>query len=446
MADTTAKLANRILVGLAIGLVAGLLTLALGQVSPAALDWARRFSTVVLDPLGQVFLRLLFFVVIPLVLASLASGVAQLGDLGKLGPLAGRTFSLFALNMTVGVALGLVMMNALQPGGFIAPEARDALMEAYAGDTAKHVATSEAREGFTLMTVVEMFMPRNLLGSVAGFSRNGIGEVLPLILFALLVGAAATRLAADPRQRLLDGLDVITQLMTGIVGFALRLAPYAVPAMIYSVVVRIGLEFVIALAVFVLGVLGVLALHLFGTMSILLRALSKKWSPLAFFRATRAVLITAFSTSSSSATMAASLAVTRDQLKVRPTTAGFVIPLGATMNMSGTALYEGCVVLFVAQVFGVDLSLGQQLTLLVLSVLSAVAVAGIPGGSLPLIAGLCASFGIPPDGIGIILGVDRLLDMARTSLNVGADLVTAVIVDEQLADTNAPSASETPSA
>jgi DAACS family dicarboxylate/amino acid:cation (Na+ or H+) symporter len=172
-------------------------------------------------------------------------------------------------------------------------------------------------------------------------------------------------------------------------------------------------------------------------MSVLLKVFSKKWGPRAFFRATRAVLITAFSTSSSSATMAASLAVARDQLHVRPTTAGFVIPLGATMNMSGTALYEGCVVLFVAQVFGVDLSLGQQLTLLILSVLSAVAVAGIPGGSLPIIAGLCATFGIPPDGIGIILGVDRLLDMARTSMNVGADLVTAVIVDEQLAESDA---------
>ena len=438
MADTTAKLANRILIGLALGLVAGLLTLALGQIWPEALTLAQRFSTAFLDPLGQVFLRLLFFVVIPLVFASLASGVAQLGDLSKLGPLAGRTFSYFGFNMTVAVALGLLMMNVLQPGGFINPEARDAMMNAFAGDAAKHVATSAARESFSLMTVVDMFMPRNLVGTVAGFSRTGLGEVLPLILFALLVGAAATRLPDEPRQRLLNGLDVITRLMTGIVGFALRLAPYAVPGMIYSVVVRIGLEFVVALAVFVLGVLGVLALHLFGTMSLLLKTFSKKWKPRAFFRAVRAVLITAFSTSSSSATMAASMAVARDTLKVRPSTAGFVIPLGATMNMSGTALFEGCVVLFVAQVFGVDLSMLEQLTLLLLSVLTAVAVAGIPGGSLPIIAGLCATFGIPPDGIGIILGVDRLLDMARTTVNVGADLVITVIVDEQAAGDDQP--------
>ena len=139
---------------------------------------------------------------------------------------------------------------------------------------------------------------------------------------------------------------------------------------------------------------------------------------------------TAFSTSSSNATLPTSLKAARDDLKVRTSTAGFVLPMGATMNMSGTALFEGCVVLFVAQVFGMDLSLTQQVVLMMLSVLSAVAVAGIPGGSLPLIAGLLASFGVPPEGIGIVIGVDRLLDMMRTTVNVGADLVTTVIVDK----------------
>jgi len=180
----------------------------------------------------------------------------------------------------------------------------------------------------------------------------------------------------------------------------------------------------------VLGCMVVMALHLFGTMSLWLKLFTKR-SPREFFRQIEAVLITAFSTSSSAATMPTSIDCARETLKVSPTTTGFVIPLGATMNMSGTALYEGCVVLFVAQVFGVDLTLAQEVTLLVLAVLSAVAVAGIPGGSLPLIAGLLATFGIPPEGIGIVLGADRLLDMARTTVNVGCDLVTTVIVDEK---------------
>lgn len=430
MAASSARLANRILVGLGVGLAAGLLTLWAGQLSPGVLAGAKRIASGVLDPFGQVFLRLLFFTVLPLVFASLAGGVVNLGGGRRLGPLAARTFGLFGLNMTIGVALGLLVMNTVAPGERLAPETRDALREAYAGDAARHVATSEAREPFSLMTAVDMFMPRNLAGAVTGFTRGGLGEVLPLILFALLVGLAGAGLAEERRKRLGEALETVTALMTTIVGYALRLAPYAVPAMIYSVVVRTGVEFIAALAWFVASVLGVLALHLFGTMSIILRLFSRRWRPLAFFRVARPVLVTAFSTSSSSATMAASMTLARDELKISPGTAGFVIPLGATMNMSGTALFEGCVVLFVAQVFGVELSLPAQLTLLVLSVLSAVAVAGIPGGSLPLIAGLCATFGVPPDGIAIVLGVDRLLDMARTAVNVGADLVTCVVVDE----------------
>jgi DAACS family dicarboxylate/amino acid:cation (Na+ or H+) symporter len=169
-------------------------------------------------------------------------------------------------------------------------------------------------------------------------------------------------------------------------------------------------------------------LHLFGTMSIWVKLLAGRRLG-EFWKQLRPVLVTAFSTSSSAATLPTALAVARDQLNVRPAVAGFVLPLGTTMNMAGTALYEGCVVLFVAQVFGIELSLAHQITLLFLAVLSAVAVAAIPGGSLPLIAGLLASFGIPPEGIGIILGVDRILDMTRTMVNVGSDVVTTVVVN-----------------
>jgi DAACS family dicarboxylate/amino acid:cation (Na+ or H+) symporter len=277
-------------------------------------------------------------------------------------------------------------------------------------------------------TLVDMFMPRNLFGAFVGNDRGTLGEVLPLILFAILVGAAATRLAERQRLQLQSGLELVTELMTGIVQFALRLAPYAVPAMIFSVIVKIGWDILIALGVFVIGCIVVMLLHLFGTMSVWLRFFSR-YKPAEFWRMARPVLVTAFSTSSSNATLPAALAVARDQMLIRPTTAGFVLPLGTTMNMAGTALYEGCVVLFVAQVFGVPLDLGQQVTLLLLAVLGAVAVAGIPGGSLPIIAGLLITFGIPPEGIGIVLGADRLLDMTRTMVNVGADLATTAVVD-----------------
>jgi dicarboxylate/amino acid:cation (Na+ or H+) symporter, DAACS family len=210
---------------------------------------------------------------------------------------------------------------------------------------------------------------------------------LPLILFAILVGAAGTALDAQRRARVQEGLDIVAQLMTRIVHFALYLAPLAVPALIFSVVVKTGFDILVALGLFVIGCAAVMLLHLFGTMSVWLKFWTR-FAPLDFFRRIRTVLVTAFTTSSSSATLPAALASAREELRLRATTAGFVLPLGTTMNMSGTALYEGCVVLFIAQVFGIHLGLEQQITLLVLAVLSAIAVAGIPGGSLPLIAGL----------------------------------------------------------
>jgi len=437
MSASSAKLANRILGGLVVGLVAGLITLAVGRSFPGFLAKAQWVSREIFDPAGQIFLRLLFFVIIPLVFASLAVGVVQLGRLDKLGPLAGKTFGLFVLNMTIGVALALVMMDVVKPGHALSPEKREELRSSYTSDISRHIETREKQQAMTLSTIVDMFMPKNLLGAVSGQTRGSIGEVLPLILFALLVGAVGVGLADAKRAQLISLLELVNELMTGIVHYALRLAPYAVPMMIYSVVVRTGVEILLALGLFVTGVLAVLAFHLFGTMSVWLKVMTRR-SPLDFFKIVKPVLITAFSTSSSAATMAASLAVCKEDLKVSPSVSGFVIPLGATMNMSGTALYEGCVVLFVAQVFGPDLAMGQQLTLLLLSVLSAVAVAGIPGGSLPLIAGLCITFGIPPEGIGIVLGVDRLLDMARTTVNVGADLVTAVVVNDTTATDDGP--------
>ena len=445
MAATPKTLANRILLGLVVGIIAAAISLAVGHFSPGFLNTARTFSSKVLDPIGQVFLRILFFVVIPLVFASLASGVVQLGRLDRLGPLAGRTFVLFFLNMALGVALGLLMMNVLQPGNHLDPAAKARLLEEFGGAAQKHVATSASQPDMSLSTVVEMFMPKNLFGAVVGQQRNLIGDVLPLILFALLVGAAGTQLSDEKRQKLQRGLDLVSELMTGIVHFALRLAPYAVPAMIYSVIIKIGVDIIIALGVFVVGCAAVLLFHLFGSMSVFLKVWTR-WSPLAFFREIKALLVTAFSTSSSNASLPTALAVAKERLGVSPSTAGFVLPLGTTMNMSGTALYEGCVVLFVAQVFGIDLSFSQQITLLLLSVLSAVAVAGIPGGSLPLIAGLLATFGIPPAGIGIVLGADRFLDMLRTMTNVGCDTVTAVIVDEQVKRADAKAGSANPAA
>lgn len=442
MASSNTPLANRILIGLAIGIVAGVATLGIARFLPAfALPWQdaskpfiehiRSFATFILDPFGKVFLRMLFFVIIPLIFASLASGVVQLGRLDKLGPLAGRTFWMFFLNMAIGATLGLLMMNFVEPGNHLDLETKDRLMAEFGGAAQSTIERRESMPAMTPNTIVEMFMPANLFGAFVGNNRNAIGDVLPLILFAILVGAVGTQLPEDKRKQLQDALDMVSDLMTRIVHFALMIAPYAVPAMIYSVIVKIGVDILFALGLFVVSCIGILLVHLFGTMSIFIK-LWTEYKPGKFFRDIREPVVTAFSTSSSAATLPTALACAREKLGCLPSTSGFVLPLGTTMNMSGTALYEGCVVLFVAQVFGVDLSIGQQITLVLLSVLSAVAVAGIPGGSIPLIAGLLITFGIPPEGIGIVLGIDRLLDMTRTMTNVGCDMVTTLVVDRQV--------------
>lgn len=439
--QTSERLTRRILWGLAAGLFGGLVIRGVLAAQPGWSRAADGLCVEVLDPFGQIFLRLLFFVIVPLIFASLSSGVLQLGRLEKLGPLAGRTFLLFGVNMAIGVALGLVMMNVLQPGDAVSPDTRAQLLTKFAAPAETLQARAGERAGLSFAQLVDMFLPRNLLGAVVGRDLGRIGDILPLILFALLVGAAGTELGAERQRRLGEALELVTLLMTRIVRFALQLAPWAVAALLMSVVVKLGVEFLLALGKFVAGVLAVMALHLFGTMSLLLKRFSRR-SPPEFFRAIRTVMVTAFSTSSSSATLPASLQAARENLGVSASTAGFVLPLGATMNMSGTALYEGCVVLFVAQVYGVELGLAQQLTLLVLAVLTAVAVASVPGGSLPLIVALLSQFGLPPEGIALVLGADRLLDMARTVLNVSADLVTACIVDERVGAPPAANASE----
>lgn len=418
------KLAIRILSGLVVGAVLGAAVVLTG--SETVVETARTVAVQFCDPLGRIFLGLLFFVVIPLVFASLTLGVVQLGRLDRLGPLAGKTFALFGLNMAIGVTIGLLVMNTVRPGGRIDDATRDRLMEEFQTGASEARERSETGPRMSFGTLVDMFFPRNLAKAVVDF------QMLPLIAFALILGVAGTQLPEEERNGLKRAMQVVCDLMTRIVHYALLLAPFAVAAMVFSVAVKLGIEFFVGkLLVFVLCVLGGIAIHLFGTMSLLVTLLGRR-SLREFFPAVTTVLVTAFSTSSSSATLPTSLRIARERLGVSPSTAGFVLPLGATMNMSGTALYEGCVVLFVAQVFGGVMPIPQQIVLVLLAVLSSVAVAGIPGGSLPLIVGLLVNFGLPPEGIALVIGVDRILDMARTALNVTADMVTAIIVDRSV--------------
>jgi DAACS family dicarboxylate/amino acid:cation (Na+ or H+) symporter len=264
-------------------------------------------------------------------------------------------------------------------------------------------------------------VPRNPVEAMARM------DMLAVIFFSIVFGAALTMIPKDraaPMVRVLEGLgDVVIK----IIDFAMWLAPYGVFGLIFVVTSRFGWHLLGQLSLYVAVVVGGLLLHGVVSLSVLVRVFGGL-NPLRFWKKVRPVIITAFSTSSSNATLPTSIAVAEKDLGIPPTIAGFVLPLGATMNMNGTSLYEGVTVLFLAQVFGVDLTLGQQVVVVFLSVITAVGAAGVPGGSLPLIMVVLGTVGVPPEGIAIILGVDRILDMCRTTLNVSGDLTAAAFV------------------
>jgi len=265
-------------------------------------------------------------------------------------------------------------------------------------------------------------VPRNPVAAAANM------DMLALIFFSLIFGAALTMIPREKAKPVITLLEGIGEAVIAIINLAMKLAPYGVFALVFVITSQFGWGILQQLSMYVVVVLIGLLLHATVGISFLVKVFGRM-SPLKFWKGIEAPIITAFSTSSSMATLPTSIATAEKELGVQPKIAGFVLPLGATMNMNGTALFEGVTVLFLAQVFGVHLSLGAQVIVVVLSVMTAIGAAGVPGGSLPLMMLVMATVGVPPEGIAIILGVDRILDMTRTTLNVSGDISAAVYID-----------------
>jgi DAACS family dicarboxylate/amino acid:cation (Na+ or H+) symporter len=403
------KLHNQILLALLLGIAAGV---AAHVWAPDA-EWARFLAAKVLNPIGQVFLRLMKMTVVPLVFASIALGVAGLGASGALGRIGALTLGYFAGSTALAAVLGLVLVNLVRPGERLEPATRAELVAQYAAKAppAKEIST----DWFVAI------VPDNPVKAAAEM------DLLAIIFFALVFGWGMTQIPSEraaPLTKLLEGLG---DLVTKLIDLGMKLAPLGVFALISVKTWEFGWDLLVPLGLYAVVVLAGLVLHGVVTLSLLVRTLGGM-SPLRFWSGARASIITAFSTSSSNATLPTNLAVAEKELGISRRIAGFVLPLGATMNMNGTALYEGITVLFLAQVFQIDLSLGQQALVVLLSVITAIGAAGVPGGSLPLLVGVLATFGIPGEGIAIILGIDRLLDMSRTVLNVTGDLAAALFI------------------
>ncbi len=408
------SLHTRMLLGFIAGTTLGLMA----NLFAADAGWLDAFVGYVADPVGQLFLRLLFMLVIPLVFSALVLGVVEIGDPRSLGRIGTKTLLWILVVTTVAVGIGLLMVNLLEPGRGIPPELGAELMS-QTGDRAAQIAAG--RENVSGMAVLLNIVPRNPVQAAAN------GDLIAVMFFALMFGVAATVVRSEGTRTFVSAMQGVYDICLKLIDWVIRLAPWAVAALLFSITAKLGFDVLVQLARFVGTVLLALSIHFFVVFPLLLRSLGGM-SPLAFFRGAQPALLTAFSTSSSSATLPTTLAVAEQRLGVPRRVARFVCTLGATANMNGTALFEGITVLFLAQFFGVELGFTQQILVLLLCILGGIGAAGVPGGSLPVIAMILAMFGIPPEGIGLILGVDRLLDMCRTVVNVGGDMVGSVVI------------------
>ena len=416
---------TRILLGLAAGVLGGLLVNAVLGGSHPAVNWVVYHVT---EPVGTLFLRALLMIVIPLIASSLIVGVAGIGDIRKLGRVGLRSFAYCFGISAISVLIGLTLANTIRPGERIRPDTAEMLKARYGADAEKRVAAAtgdrKAAPESPLMQVVKTVVPANPLYAV---SATETPQMLQLMLVALVIGVALTLLPEAAGAPLLRVLESVYAVAAKIVDMIMQVAPFAVACLLFNNVARFGLDLLGALSWFVLTVLLGLALHMFGVYSISLAVLSRI-SPLEFFRRVKTVMLTAFSTSSSNATLPTALRVSEENLGVPRQINSFVLTVGATANQNGTALYEGVTVLFLAQLAGVDLTLGQQLMVVYMAILGGIGTAGVPSGSIPFIILVLATVNVNPALIAIVLGVDRILDMCRTTLNVVGDLTAATYV------------------
>lgn len=403
------------LLGFAIGLGAGLIV----NATAGDAAWVAALTRNVTAPFGQLFLRLLFMLVIPLLFAALVTGVAEMGDVAQLRRIGLRTLAFTLLLSLVSVAVALAAVNLLRPGDGVDPAlARQMLAQAAEG------AGAIVRAGRDQPGAMEQWLgivPANAVRAAAD------DDILALMVFALAIGIGVVVAKSDRVTAFQHAIEGLLEVTMALIGLVIRLAPLAVACFMFNLAALFGADILVRLGAYVGTVIGALLVQM-----LLVYSLAVWWAagraPWGFFRAIQEALVMAFATSSSNATLPTSLAVAERELKLPRKVSRFVLTIGATANQNGTAIFEGVTVIFLAQFFGVELGVTQQLTVLGICILGGIGTAGVPAGSLPVVALILGMVGVPPAAIGIVLGVDRFLDMCRTALNVSGDLAIATMV------------------
>jgi len=371
---------------------------------------------VVIKPIGTVFIRLLMFIAIPLVLSSLIVGAASLGDIRRVGRLGGKTLLWYLASITSAITIGLMLVNFVQPGKQLSADAQSKLMMEFQPD-----AVTAAIEPPSLLDVVINIVATNPMNALAN------GEMLQIVFFALMVGVSLTMVSEERSRPVVNFFEGLSETMIKMVGIIMTVAPYGVFALISATVGEFGFEILGTLVWYAATLILGLALQTFGTLGLAVRFLAK--IPYKkFYAGIKDAMLVAFTTSSSGATLPVLMRSCEKNLGVPKKITSFVLPLGATINMDGTSMYQAVAAVFIAQVYGFDLTLGQQLTVLLTAVLASIGTAPVPGVGIVMLIIVLRSVNIPEEGIALILGIDRLLDMCRTVPNIVGDAtVTAII-------------------
>lgn len=392
----------KVIVALIAGAIVGLL---LNLFAPEVFDIVNPYLFV---PLGQIFLALISMLVVPLVFLSIVLGTAGLGDPAKLGRIGLKTITYFLVTTTIAILIGLGLAAIVQPG--------------LAGDFDVSGATFETEEAPSFADTLLNIIPKNPLAAMTE------GNMLQIIVFAVFVGLALTALA-EKTKGILNLVEQGNDIMMYLVGIVMKFAPYGTFGLIATAIGTQGLAAIQAMGTYMLVVLGALLLHAAVTYGGTVKFLAKK-SPIWFFKKFFPAMTVAFSTSSSTGTLPISMEVAQRDLKIPKSVSSFVQPLGATINMDGTAIMQGVATMFIAQAYAVDLTTGELVTVVLTAVLASIGTAGVPGVGLIMLAMVLGSVGLPVEGIGLVLGIDRLLDMSRTAINISGDAACALYVAE----------------
>ena len=422
----------KVLLGFVLGTVLGLVA---HFIAPGA-DWVQAVIQYAARPIGTVFLNLLFMMVVPLIFSALVLGVAELGDIASLGRLGWRTLIYTATVTGIAVLIGLAMANLMQPGTHMDP----ALVEqALSSNAAKTGAIVEKGRELNIVDIIVDIVPHNIVGAMGDDSKK-----LGIVFFALMFGIGLVMKPTPGTQAFKNAMQGLFEVCMHLIGMFVKLAPYAVACFMFMLCAQMGWEVLVGLSWFVATVVLALAIHGFIVLPLWVKLMGGM-GPREFFRGSEEASLTAFATASSAATLPVTLRVAEENLKLPRKVSRFVLTVGASASHHGSALFEGITILFLAQVYGMHLPLGEQVLVLVLCILGGIGTASIPSGSLPVIAMICGIVGLKPEGIGIILGVNTFLDMCRTSLNVTGDLAMAVVVAKRsgAVDDEVPEVSDT---